>query len=107
MTPNRPVSESAVSTIEDLLALVADGYTVEVVPLDLLGPDALLSHCIDLHDDEIAICADTETRVAHNPSAIASILGRCPAVELIEAGAVVAIGSDATCDCGFPLALLI
>ena len=25
MTPNRPVSESAVSTIEDLLALVADG----------------------------------------------------------------------------------
>ena len=64
--------------------------------LDLLGPDALLSHCIDLHDDEIAICADTETRVAHNPSAIASILGRCPAVELIEAGAVVAIGSDAT-----------
>lgn len=64
--------------------------------LGLLGPDALLSHCIDLHDDEIMICAETETRVAHNPSAIASILGRCPAVELIEAGAVVAIGSDAT-----------
>lgn len=64
--------------------------------LGLLGPDALLSHCIDLHEDEIAICADTGTRVAHNPSAIASILGRCPAVELIEAGAVVAIGSDAT-----------
>ena len=64
--------------------------------LGLLGPDALLSHCIDLHDDEIILCADTETRVAHNPSAIASVLGRCPAIELIEAGAVVAIGSDAT-----------
>lgn len=64
--------------------------------LGLLGPDALLSHCIDLNDDEITLCAQTETRIAHNPSAIASILGRCPAIELIEAGAVVAIGSDAT-----------
>ncbi|MDO9527165.1 MAG: amidohydrolase family protein [Gemmobacter sp.] len=64
--------------------------------LDLLGPDALLSHCIDLHDDEITLCAETGTRVAHNPSAIASVMGRCPAIELIEAGAVVAIGSDAT-----------
>ena len=63
--------------------------------LGLLGPDALMSHCIDLHDDEIALCADTETRIAHNPSAIASVLGRCPAIELLEAGAVVAIGSDA------------
>jgi 5-methylthioadenosine/S-adenosylhomocysteine deaminase len=64
--------------------------------LDLLGPDALLSHCIDIDEDEIALCAQTQTRIAHNPSAIASILGRCPAIELIEAGAVVAIGSDAT-----------
>lgn len=64
--------------------------------LGLLGPDALLSHCIDLHDDEITLCAETQTRVAHNPSAIASVMGRCPAIELIEAGAVVAIGSDAT-----------
>lgn len=64
--------------------------------LGLLGPDALLSHCIDLQDDEISLCAETKTRVAHNPSAIASVLGRCPAIELIEAGVVVAIGSDAT-----------
>lgn len=64
--------------------------------LGLLGPDALLSHCIDLHEDEIALCAATDTRIAHNPSAIASIIGRCPAIELIEAGVVVAIGSDAT-----------
>jgi 5-methylthioadenosine/S-adenosylhomocysteine deaminase len=64
--------------------------------LGLLGPDALLSHCIDLHPDEISIVADTETRVAHNPSAIASIMGRCPAIELMDAGSVVAIGSDAT-----------
>ncbi len=64
--------------------------------LGILGPDALLSHAIDITPEEIRIIADTGTRIAHNPSAIASILGRCPAIELIEAGAVVAIGSDAT-----------
>lgn len=64
--------------------------------LGLLGPDSLLSHCIDLHDDEIALIADSNTKVAHNPSANASIMGRCPAIELMAAGATVALGSDAT-----------
>lgn len=64
--------------------------------LGLLGPDTLLSHCIDLHEDEIALVAQTGTKIAHNPSANASILGRCPAIELMAAGACVALGSDAT-----------
>lgn len=62
----------------------------------LLGPDALLSHCIDLHEDEIRLIAESDTRVAHNPSANFSIIGRCPAIELMEAGATVAIASDGT-----------
>ncbi len=62
----------------------------------LLGPDALLSHCIDLHEDEIRLIAETGTKVAHNPSANFSIIGRCPAIELMEAGATVAIASDGT-----------
>ncbi len=64
--------------------------------LGLLGPETLLSHCIDLHADEIELVAATDTKIAHNPSANASILGRCPATELMEAGACVALGSDAT-----------
>lgn len=64
--------------------------------LGLLGRDSLLSHCIDLHDDEIALVAQTDTKIAHNPSANASIAGRCPAIELMQAGATVALGSDAT-----------
>lgn len=72
------------------------GSILRARELGILGPDALLSHAIDITDEEIRIVADTGTRIAHNPSAIASILGRCPAIELIEAGAVVAIGSDAT-----------
>lgn len=64
--------------------------------LSLLGPETLLSHCIDLHDDEITRVAETDTRIAHNPSANASIMGRCPATEMMAAGATVALGSDAT-----------
>ncbi len=62
----------------------------------LLGPDALLSHCIDLHEDEIALIVESGTKVAHNPSANFSIIGRCPAIELMEVGATVAICSDGT-----------
>jgi cytosine/adenosine deaminase-related metal-dependent hydrolase len=64
--------------------------------LGILGANALLSHATDLTDDEIRICADTGTMIAHNPSAIASVLGRCPAIELMRAGVTVALGSDAT-----------
>jgi cytosine/adenosine deaminase-related metal-dependent hydrolase len=64
--------------------------------LGLLGPRTLLSHATDLMPEEIALCATTDTRIAHNPSAVASILGRCPVPELLEAGATVCLGSDAT-----------
>ncbi|WP_372922886.1 amidohydrolase family protein [Roseovarius sp.] len=64
--------------------------------LGLLGADSLLSHCIDLHEDEIGLVAKTGTKIAHNPSANASIAGRCPAIELMAAEVCVALGSDAT-----------
>ena len=78
-----------------------DGHTRDSVKfahetMGILGPDALLSHSTDLTDEEIAICAETDTKIAHNPSAVASILGRCPAPELMAAGVTVALGSDAT-----------
>jgi len=64
--------------------------------MGILGPGTLLSHCIDIDEDEIALIASSGTAVAHNPSAVASMRGRCPAIELMEAGAVVGLGSDAT-----------
>jgi cytosine/adenosine deaminase-related metal-dependent hydrolase len=77
-----------------------DGHTRGSVrfaeSLRLLGPDAILSHATDLAEDEIEICARTGTRIAHNPSAIASILGRCPVPELLDAGVIVGLGSDGT-----------
>ena len=64
--------------------------------MGILGPGTLLSHCIDIDAEEIALIAETGTAVAHNPSAVASIMGRCPAIELMAAGATVGLGSDAT-----------
>ena len=62
--------------------------------LDLTGPQAFFSHSIDLTEEEIAICRETDTRIVHNPSAIMSIIGRCPVPELIDAGVTVFLGSD-------------
>jgi 5-methylthioadenosine/S-adenosylhomocysteine deaminase len=62
--------------------------------LGILGPDALLSHSTDLTDEEIQICRRTNTRIVHNPSAVASMRGRCPVTELIDAGVTVMLGSD-------------
>lgn len=64
--------------------------------LGILGPNALLSHATGLTGDEIRIVAATGTHIAHNPSAVASILARCPVTELLTAGANVCLGSDAT-----------
>ena len=81
------------------LLFTQDGHTRGTVKfahevLGILGPDALLSHATELTDEEIRICAETDTRIVHNPSAIASINGRCPATELMDAGVTVMLGSD-------------
>jgi 5-methylthioadenosine/S-adenosylhomocysteine deaminase len=82
------------------LVFTQDGHTTGSVAfaqkMGVLGPEALLSHSTGLTADEIRICADTGTKIAHNPSAIASVLARCPAIELMDAGVTVALGSDAT-----------
>lgn len=82
------------------LVFTQDGHKTGSVAyahgMGILGPEALLSHSIALTDEEIRICADTGTKIAHNPSAVASIMGRCPVTELLQAGVVVGLGSDAT-----------
>jgi cytosine/adenosine deaminase-related metal-dependent hydrolase len=102
------VFDEAVRQTKDLHALsrehglvfMQDGHTQGSVALahsfGVLGPQTLLSHSVDLTEEEIRICAETGTRIVHNPSAIAAVLGRCPVPELIEAGVLVCIGSDGT-----------
>lgn len=63
---------------------------------DLLGPDSFMSHCTDLTPDDIDAFAESGAGVVHNPSAIASVRGDCPAIELMQRGVRVMLGSDAT-----------
>lgn len=81
------------------LAFTQDGHRAGTLAfahreLGLLNKSSFMSHSIDLTDDDIAACVETGTSVVHNPSAIMSIIGRCPVPELIDAGVNVAIASD-------------
>ena len=96
--------EAMAETVADLRArhdtlFTQDGHrngTVAIARrLGLLGPFALLSHSVDLTRADFAALAETGAHVVHNPSAIMSIYGRCPAPELIEQGVTVCLGSDA------------
>jgi cytosine/adenosine deaminase-related metal-dependent hydrolase len=86
---------------EKSVLFTQDGHTKGTVKfaheeLGLLGPDALLSHSTDLTDEEIKLCRRTDTRIVHNPSAVASMTARCPVPELLDAGVNVMLGSDAS-----------
>ena len=81
------------------LIFTQDGHTTGTIAfahneLGILGPGTLLSHSTELTGEDIAVCSETDTRIVHNPSAIASIMGRCPVPELIDAGVTVVLGSD-------------
>jgi 5-methylthioadenosine/S-adenosylhomocysteine deaminase len=88
----------ALSRSRDVV-FMQDGHTRGTVSyhhdMGIIGPNTLLSHATDITDKEVAICAETGCSIAHNPSAFASIYGRCPVPELMTAGVNVALGSDA------------
>ena len=61
----------------------------------LLGEDATLAHCIWLDEAEIDAVGGTRSRVSHNPVSNQYIAcGTMPVRELLEAGAVVGLGTD-------------
>ncbi|WP_179401949.1 amidohydrolase family protein [Burkholderia guangdongensis] len=81
------------------LAFTQDGHRAGSLAfahreLGLLNETSFMSHSIDLTPDDIAACVETGASIVHNPSAIMSIIGRCPVPELIDAGVTVAIASD-------------
>ncbi|MEM1264513.1 MAG: amidohydrolase family protein [Pseudomonadota bacterium] len=83
------------------LVFTQDGHQTGTVKFvkersDILGPELLLSQSTDFTDEEIEICAEYDVKIAHNTSSNASVFGRCRAIELMEAGVTVGIGSDAT-----------
>ncbi len=61
----------------------------------LIGPDVSLQHCNGLSLEEVAILAETDTRVGHMPGPSQG-RARTPIPEMIEAGVTVAVVTDGT-----------
>ncbi|MBD9372724.1 amidohydrolase family protein [Rhizobium sp. ARZ01] len=85
---------------ESGVLLVQDGHrdgsiAANDARLALFDERSLLAHCIDLTDADRAVLKRTGAKVAHNPSALMSVYGRCPAPELMEDGVTVSLGTDA------------
>lgn len=72
-----------------------DGSIALARDLGLLSPRASLGHSVELTPDDFEALRETGASVIHNPSAIMSLIGRCPVPELLEAGVTVCLGSDA------------
>jgi cytosine/adenosine deaminase-related metal-dependent hydrolase len=82
------------------LMLTMDGHNTSTIKfcheeLDMSGPECVYNHSTELLPEEITLCAKTGTNISHSPSAVASMIGRCPVNELIDAGANVVMASDA------------
>jgi len=109
-----PADDTSIQTLNDIksmardarllskkykLLFVQDGHKKGTIlfahkEMDLLGPEAVFAHNIDITAEEIDLCRQTNTKIVHNPSAIFSIIGRCPVPELLDAGVTVFLGSD-------------
>ncbi|WP_243546264.1 amidohydrolase family protein [Pseudodesulfovibrio tunisiensis] len=63
--------------------------------LGLLSEHVTLHHCVDLTDREIRVLADSGARVVHNPcSNLKLASGVAPVQKLLDAGAVMGLGTD-------------
>ncbi|TPJ38361.1 amidohydrolase family protein [Mesorhizobium sp. B2-5-13] len=83
------------------MLLIQDGHrggsiAANAERLGLFDGHSLLAHCVELTEADIAALKDTGAKVAHNPSALMSVSGRCPAIELMEDGVTVSLGTDAS-----------
>ena len=80
--------------------LVQDGHregsiAANAAQLDLFDEHSLLAHCVELTGADISALKESNAKVAHNPSALMSVVGRCPAPELMAEGITVSLGTDA------------
>jgi len=95
------LSRAALRLAEETGALLVqdghrDGSMAAAAATVGLGPrHAVFAHSIDLTEADRAALRASGAAIAHNPSALMSVFGRCPAPELAAEGITVAIGSDA------------
>jgi 5-methylthioadenosine/S-adenosylhomocysteine deaminase len=69
--------------------------TAHLADIGVLGPNVLACHCVALTENDIALLAANDVKVAHNPESNMKLAsGIAPIPELIEAGICVGLGTD-------------
>ncbi|WP_243544164.1 amidohydrolase [Pseudodesulfovibrio tunisiensis] len=62
--------------------------------IDALSPNLLAVHTVWLTPEEVALFAEHDVKVSHNPAAAMRVLGFAPVPDMIRAGVSVSIGTD-------------
>lgn len=80
--------------VEQVKQLYGCGSVELLNDIGLLGPDVIAAHCIYINEGEIRLLAESRTAVAHNAS-INAKRGRIPpAIDILERGGTVGLGTD-------------
>ena len=83
---------------EGFIAEFGQRPMVHLAELGVLGPDVVMTHCVQVDDREVAIIAETGAHVAHCPTTALKVsygvtqVGKMP--EMAMAGINIAIGTD-------------
>jgi 5-methylthioadenosine/S-adenosylhomocysteine deaminase len=79
----------------DCLAATGRRPVAHCHSLGILGRGATIAHGVDLADEDLALLAETGTRVVHNPKSNMKLAsGVAPVPELLARGVVVGLGTD-------------
>jgi len=63
--------------------------------VELLGPEVVLAHCVNLDEHEIDLVAESGTGVAHNPmSNMLNAVGVAPILQMLKKNVRVGLGND-------------
>jgi 5-methylthioadenosine/S-adenosylhomocysteine deaminase len=87
------------SESKDEVAQVQERYSTSPVKhlekLGLLTPHLIADHCVVLDEEEMDLLAERGVRVVHNPESNMKLAsGVAPAVELLDRGVVMGLGTD-------------
>ncbi len=83
---------------EGFIAEFGQRPMIHLAELGILGPDVVMTHCVQVDDQELAVIAETGAQVSHCPTTALKVsygvtqVGRMP--EMVMAGTNVAIGTD-------------
>jgi len=81
--------------VKQILNLYGRRPVAHLNSLGLLGPRLVADHCVDLDETDIAMLAENQVKVVHNPESNMKLAsGIAPVPRLLNSGVTVALGTD-------------